>query len=229
MNGNRTLLKVRDLVRETVEQQLPLHVSECKSQTAHEYKIESALQGCLFNIHSFLKKEPVFHTLCIAAKRFIPKSGIPVFNETLSDTSSYRLTLVGVHRLIAIPRHDHPEVTSVQLILSGAVHIRHYELTEKRKTEDRLVHLERVSSREYSQGDFDIITPLVGNIHDLMTTKSTAVLLSLQAPPCQSEQQSWYFPLEIPRTDHSTLLCRRMKNHALQRLRASEPPADKPT
>jgi hypothetical protein len=229
VDSKQTLLNVRDRVKETVEQQLLPHVSECKRQTPHANKLESVLRACLFNIHTFLKDEPMFHTLYSAAKMFIPESGPPVFTATLSETPSHRLTLVGIHQLITIPKHDHPEVASVQLILSGSLRIRHYELVERCKTEDRLVCLERISNQEYSQGDFDVITPLAGNIHDLAATTSTAVLLSLQAPPCQNDQQSWFFPLEIPRTDHSTLLCRRMKNHALQRLHTSELQVDKPT
>jgi hypothetical protein len=180
-------------VREAVEQRLLPLVTECKHQTVYEGNFESALQDCLFGIHTTLEDKPEFHNICMAAKRFMPEPGIPVFTKTLSDTPSYRLTLVGIHRLMSIPRHDHPKVTGVQLMISGGVRIRHYELAEECKTEAKLVHLECVSEREYSQGDFDVVTPLVGNIHDLIATKSTAVLLSLQAPHAKGTNRAGSF------------------------------------
>ena len=210
--------KVRDLVETLLEQSLLPLISKSKHHTASQNHIESVLQDCLFQIYSLLEATPEFQRLIISAKRFTPASSIPVYKEILSETPHHRLTLVGVHRLMPIPIHDHPKVNGVQLIISGEVHIKHYEVAKECRAEDKLVKLDRVSNYKHKQGDFDLIAPLAGNIHCLKATKPTSILLSLQIPPCQRIEQSWFFPLDSFSNGYQPLIYRRFRSHTLHKL-----------
>jgi hypothetical protein len=173
----------------------------------------SALQGCLRDIHAVLVDRPEFRDAIAAARAFIPAPGMPAFNATLAQSPSYQLSLLGIHPLRPIPLHDHPGVTGVHRVLAGRLRIRHFELDEGPAPEGNLVRLEHSAGGEYGSGDFDGLSPHSGNIHNLKATRSGAVLLSLQLPPCRVEEQHWYFPLEILAEQQPSMICTRVKKH----------------
>ena len=95
-----------------------------------------------------------------------------------------------------IPVHDHPQSSSVQLVLQGQLRVRKYRLLEV-ILDPALVKLECLSDRELHPGSTTTIGEPSNNIHGLQAVSESAVVLSLQVPPCVAKAQAWY---SLPRT-----------------------------
>ena len=143
-------------------------------------------------IYHALRDLNFFRELIATAGTFLPTHEVPVFKEILSASSEYALSLIGIHQIMPIPVHDHPQTSSVQLVLQGQLRVRKYRLVEV-ILDPALVKLERLSDRELHPGSTTTIGELPNNIHGLQAVSESAVVLSLQVPPRVAKAQAWYF------------------------------------
>ena len=149
-------------------------------------EVVSRLKNCMRNNQHFRK---TFNR----AKYFVPSAENPLYLEPLSIGKDHRLTLIALIRGNHIPVHDHPGTTSIQLILQGRIRVRHFRIVGGNNRS--LVNLRCSSDRILSRDDISVIGTKKDNLHGLEAESSRAICVSLQLPPCTSDNQSWFFPV----------------------------------
>jgi hypothetical protein len=145
------------------------------------------LEGFLHNSNSYLMAFD-------AAQNYLPTKERPVYSSTLAYTHYYRITLIGIPKNTSIPLHDHPNMVSIVVFLSGRIHSPIYRLVSK-DCGYNLAELENCSEQTYSQNDITVLTPHTGNLHSMEALTAKAVYLSIQISKSSSfSKQSYYFP-----------------------------------
>jgi hypothetical protein len=147
----------------------------------------------IHKIYAALRQSSGFKELVESASSFSPSEQAPVFKATLLGDHQYRLAMIGIHRFAPISVHDHPCAISAQLILRGRVLVRNYRVSEIVR-EPSLVRLDCIAEQILGKGSTASIENGANNLHGLQSMNLNAVLLSLQIPPVEKDQQGWYFP-----------------------------------
>ena len=135
-----------------------------------------------------------FRKIINAGCQFIPQCGKPIFCEVLSKDKIHRLSVIGVHRLSRLPVHDHPGTRSIQLLLHGRLTVRRFHVLNALSSKGTVI-LQSGKEQVLGVGETSVIDEDSYNLHSLVTREHNAICLSLQLPPCNSNHQSWYFPL----------------------------------
>ena len=181
------------------------YIDKLVSVTAAQLEREEQLVTAIREIYNELRDLAFFRELIATAGTFLPTHEAPVFKEILSASSEYALSLIGIHQIMPIPVHDHPQTSSVQLVLQGQLRVRKYRLVEV-ILDPALVKLERLSESELHPGSTTTTGELSNNIHGLQAISKSAVVLSLQVPPCVAKKQAWYFSADpFSDMDQSTI------------------------
>lgn len=127
----------------------------------------------------------------------------------LLQLNNCRAGLLSVFPKHPIPLHDHPNISSTLLIISGEVVIGQYDKSDQARRKN-LVALRKLAIKRHSPGEVSIVARQ-GNIHALHSVTRPAYLLSMQFDGAGSDAaKSWYFPLPT-QTSPSLLWTRRIQ------------------
>ncbi len=137
---------------------------------------------------------PDFLSAFGSARHYIPSHNRPIYASTLSQNHAYRITLLGIPEHSRIPLHDHPDMVSILLFLSGRIYSPRYQLVSERE-DKQLVELIHCSEKTYSVSEIVVLTPDSCNLHSLEALTAHAVCLSMQIGiQSRLNEQSYYFP-----------------------------------
>ena len=166
-----------------------------------------ALRDWFAELLHLCRRSGPYERLLAAATSFVPEPGRPVFSAVLAATPFHRLSLMGIHPAKPVPLHDHPCSWSAQMVVSGRATIHHCDCLE----DSTLPLLESVSLRKFDVHGISSVTHAARNIHALGADSGNVLLLSIQTPPCDTAQQSWFFPLEPLLGQGPLLRCHRVR------------------
>jgi hypothetical protein len=128
-----------------------------------------------------------------AAQHYSATDGQPIFAYTLASAHAYRVSLLGIPRNVCIPLHDHPNMVSVVVFLSGMIHSPIYGVWKD--SGNSLVELKSYSDRSYLEGEVAVLTPGIGNLHSMQALSTRAACLSLQLSMSSGlGRQAYFFP-----------------------------------
>jgi hypothetical protein len=154
---------------------------------------------------------PVFLAALDSAIHHAPVDGCPLYTLPLSSSHCHRITLLGIPKGVKIPLHDHPEMVSIVLFLSGRIYSPRYQLTSGRN-EYRLVELNRCTEQIYSAHDIVVMPPDSCNLHSLEAISTQAACLSIQiSTHSRLNSQSLYFPAQHGSSDNTHRLWHRVQ------------------
>ncbi len=154
---------------------------------------------------------PGFLAALDLARHYAPVDGHPLYALSLSSSHCHRITLLGIPEGARIPLHDHPEMVSIVLFLSGRIHSPRYRLVSVRK-QHRLVELICCTDQIHSAHDIVVMTPDSGNLHSLEAISTQAVCLSIQiSTQSRLYSQSFYFPAQHSSSDNTHGLWHRVQ------------------
>jgi hypothetical protein len=174
-----------------------------------------ALQVRFSEAFSFLQTLADFQHRLALAKQFVPRTGAPVWSETLAQTADYRLSLMSLHASKPIPLHDHPAASGAQWIIAGRVRIQHFAEAPDRQSPLAVVWLEPTVDEVVRPRGLSLLDRGWRNIHSLEALSERALLLSVQWPACDADQQNWYFPIALNGADGSRQAYKRVRRKPL--------------
>jgi hypothetical protein len=166
-------------------------------------------------LECYLFSLPYFIETLTTAKQFTPQKRRPVFFWTFSESAIHRFSLLGIHKHVSIPLHDHPGMISIAYVLYGQIHTQQYILLST--TQNLLfAELERRKEQSLNVGEFTVAMQEMGNLHNLRALSRNAVCLNLQIVTYADKRaRSWYFPDTRQQRDDTLSLCYIVQNREL--------------
>jgi hypothetical protein len=199
----------------SVPQHAPLRLKDiADSHKSGEICLDALISESTYEIQqlsNILFSLPGFLAALDSASHYAPVDGCPLYTLSLSSSHCHRITLLGIPKGVKIPLHDHPEMVSIVLLLSGRIYSPRYQLVSGRN-EYRLVKLSRCTEQIHAAHDIVVMTPDSCNLHSLEAISTQAVCLSIQiSTQSRLNSQSFYFPAQHNSSDNTHRLWHRVQ------------------
>lgn len=189
-------------------------LENCCGRGSDQDYCNTALTAGIHRLHCELNTRRHYLGALKSASEFTPRKDQPWGWFPLIDTPILRVGLISLHRYYSIPLHDHPNAYGNQKVISGKVRVRQYQFPQDSDRHHTLVSLEKVSDSVLIKGESSIFTPSHRNLHELESSSSRCVLLSVMANPYNLQDRSWYYLIPFTQRENTGLYNRINKRPA---------------
>jgi hypothetical protein len=124
-----------------------------------------------------------------------------ITDTSIYDSDALSLHLFGMTRGYGFPLHDHPQMIGFTVLLKGSVRYRNISIAS---SEGGLLAFRQDKSSELSAPGVLVLTPNIGNIHEIYASENT-LILDIFVPNYSSTRNCTFFKQVSQVGDYVTL------------------------